>query len=95
MPQETGKCLQRVFDRRIRSRDAALAANGQAGNGGFLLQHSGQSESQVHPDRQSGTSYLVHRANDGAFDTLSDCASAALSGKCLLMKSAAHPGLET
>ena len=43
---------------------------------------------------QSGTSYLVHRANDGAFDTLSDCASAALFGKCLLMKSAAHPGLE-
>jgi hypothetical protein len=31
-----------------------------------------------------GASYLVHRADDGAFDTLSDCASAALSGKCLL-----------
>jgi hypothetical protein len=42
---------------------------------------------------QSGASYLVHRADDGAFDTLSDCAGAALSGKCLLVKSAAHPGL--
>jgi hypothetical protein len=38
--------------------------------------------------------YIVHRADDGAFDSLSDCASAALSGKCLSMKSAAHPGLE-
>jgi hypothetical protein len=37
----------------------------------------------------SGTSYLVHRADDGALDTLSDCASAELSGKCLLVKSTA------
>jgi hypothetical protein len=43
---------------------------------------------------QSGASYLVHRADDGEFDTLSDCASAALSGKCLLVKSAVHPALE-
>ena len=31
---------------------------------------------------QSGASYLVHRADDGTYDALSDCASAALSGKC-------------